>query len=256
MLAPWIISNFPAHRIYCEPFGGGASVLMRKPRSYAEIYNDIDGEVVNVFRCLQNKKDCQELERLIRLTPFAREEFEWSYTLGESPVQNARRTIIRAFMGFGSNGHNPNERTGFRANANRSGTTPAHDWLNWPDEMEKFYWRLAGVTIENRAAIEVMAQQDSPQTLHFVDPPYVHCTRGVRNGYRFEMTDEQHEELREFLKSLTGMVILCGYRNEIYDRLGWQTVEREAHADGARDRIEVLWLNPAAANAQTQQRLL
>jgi DNA adenine methylase len=252
VLAPWILSHFPPHRIYCEPFGGGASVLMRKPRSYAEVYNDIDGEIVNVFRVLQHKSECLELERLIRLTPFAREEFDWSYTLGENPLQNARRTIIRAFMGFGSNGHNSDERTGFRANSNRSGTTPAHDWVNWPDQMAGFNERLRGVVIENRDAKDVMGQQDSPETLHFVDPPYVHETRGVRNGYRFEMTDAEHVELCAFLKTLRGMVILCGYHNEIYDSLGWETVEREAHADGARDRIEVLWLNPAAANAQTQ----
>lgn len=257
ILAPWIISEFPAHRVYCEPFGGAASVLMRKPRSYAEVYNDLDGEIVNVFRVLQGKETAAELERVIRLTPFARDEFDQAYAPSEDPVTRARAMIIRAFMGFGSDGHNADSgKTGFRANSNRSGTTPAHDWANWPNQISRFHERLAGVCIENRDAKEVMAQQDSLTTLHFVDPPYVHATRGAKHGYRFEMSNEEHEQLLRFLRDLEGMVMLAGYRNEVYDGLGWQSIEREAHADGARDRIEVLWLNPAAVKAQAQQRLL
>jgi len=73
-LAPWIIGHFPPHRIYVEPFGGGGSVLMRKPRSYGEVYNDAWGNVVNVFRVLRDHAD--EIERLLYLTPFSRDEFE------------------------------------------------------------------------------------------------------------------------------------------------------------------------------------
>jgi DNA adenine methylase len=256
ILAPWIISHFPPHRIYVEPFGGAASVLMRKPRSYAEVYNDLDGEIVGFFRILQDLATSAELERRLRLTPFARDEFDNAYTEPKDAIDRARFLVIRAFMGFGSDGHNPDSgKTGFRANSNRLGTTPAHDWINWPDEIKRFTARLEGVVIENRDAKEVMRQQDSPETLHFVDPPYVHATRGAKHSYRCEMTNEQHEELCDFLKTLKGMVVLCGYDHPIYERIGWETVRREAHADGARDRIEVLWLNPAAVKAQAQQSL-
>jgi DNA adenine methylase len=253
MLAPWIISHFPSHRIYVEPFGGGASVLMRKPRSYAEVYNDLDSEIVNVFRELRNNGD--NLERVLRKTPFARTEFAESYVPHPTPLEQARRTIVRSFMGFGSNANNSTEKTGFRANSNRSNTTAATDWMNYPDCIPTFIERLQGVVIENRDAKEVMLQQDSPETLHFVDPPYVHDTRGEKHGYRFEMTDKDHEELCDFLTYLTGMVVLCGYDNKIYKRLGWESVKREAYADGARDRIEVLWLNPTAIEAQSQMTL-
>src|SRR3990167_11343170 len=91
-LAPWVIEHFPEHRVYTEAFGGGASVLMRKPRSYAEVYNDLDGEIVNVFRVLRDPSQARELERLLRLTPFARSEFETSYITDGDPLEQARRT--------------------------------------------------------------------------------------------------------------------------------------------------------------------
>lgn len=252
-LAPWIIEQFPDHKVYVEPFGGAASVLMRKPRSYAEVYNDLDGEVVNLFRVLQDKEKNHELERMLRLTPFARDEFDLAYEKTEDPIENARRLIIRAFMGFGSDGHNQDAgKTGFRANSNRSGTTPAHDWFKFPKQIAKFYDRLAGVVIENRDAKEIMSQQDSPETLHFVDPPYVHETRGTQHSYKFEMTNEEHLALLEFLKSLKGMIILCGYKSDIYKDLNWASIDRESLACGARKRTETLWLNPAAVSARSQ----
>ncbi len=256
LLAPWIIEQFPPHKLYVEAFAGAASVLMRKPRSYAEVYNDLDGEVVNLFRVLQNPVTSAELERQLMLTPFARNEFNLAYEPTDGAVEVARRLIIRAYMGFGSDGHNPDSgKTGFRANSNRSGTTPAHDWNNFPKQISRFCERLAGVVIENRDAFEVMLQQDGPDTLFFLDPPYVHDTRGAKHSYRHEMTNEDHERLIYFIQKLEGMVILCGYSNQIYERLKWREIRRESHADGARDRIESLWINPAAAGRQKQTEM-
>lgn len=248
-LAQWIISHFPQHRVYVEPFGGGGSVLMQKPRSYAEVYNDKWGTVVNVFRVLRDPVMAKKLEEQLRLTPFARDEFQITYTTDElDAVEWARRTILRSFAGFGSAATNGEYATGFRANSNRSGTTPAHDWVNYPAHVEAFTERLRGVVIENREAVEVMAQHDGPDTLHYVDPPYVHDTRNMARGnaaYACEMTDEDHERLAEVLNTAEGKVILSGYRSALYDRLypDWHMVERDAHADGAVDRTEVLWLN-------------
>lgn len=257
ILAPWIISHFPTHRVYVEPFGGAASVLMRKQRSYAEVYNDLDSDVVNLFRVLRDPSHASDLEAKLHLTPFSRVEFDEAYQTVSDPVERARKLIIRAYMGFGSDGHNMKVgKTGFRANSNRSGTTPAHDWANFPNQIRKFTERLAGVVIENRDAKLVMEQQDSPETLHFVDPPYVHETRGPGHGYLFEMTNKDHEELLDFLQLLKGYVVLCGYAHPIYEQLGWASVSRETHADGARDRTEVLWLNPKAWDGQAQMSLL
>ena len=242
-LAPWIIGHFPAHRCYVEPFGGAASVLLRKPRSYAEVYNDLDGDAVNLFRVLRSER-AAELVEAVRLTPFAREEFASAYDPADDDVERARRLIVRSFMGFGSNGHN--RLTGFRANSNRSGTTPARDWANYPEALARTVDRLNGVVIENRDASEVMAAHDTPQTLHYVDPPYVMDTRADEGrDYAHELSDDDHISLLRFLRTLQGTVILSGYPHEMYDAelADRRRIERPALADNAKPRTEVLWIN-------------
>ena len=241
MAAPWIISQMPPHRIYTETFGGGGSVLMRKPRSYAEVYNDLDGELFNLFRVVRDQGDA--LRSALYLTPFARDEFFAAYEPSDDPIEQARRTVILAYMGFGSN--SVVKISGFRSNANRSGTTPAYDWSHYPDCVPAMIERLRGVIIENKDAKEIMASNDHADALHYVDPPYVLSTRSYgKGGYRHEMTDEQHRELASFLKTLKGMVIVSGYPSALYDEIyaGWDRIERKQMADGALERTEVLWM--------------
>ncbi len=245
-MAHWILRHLPQHRVYVEPFGGGGSVLLQKPRSYAEVYNDLDGEIVNLFRVARDHGEA--LATLCELTPFAREEFAAAYQPSVNPLEQARRTVVRAYMGFGSAGA-IGQPTGFRANSNRSGTTPARDWMNWPDALRAVVQRLRGVVVENRDAIDVMRAHDGPQTVHYVDPPYVHSTRALRTrapAYRHEMTDADHIDLAAGLRALKGRVLLSGYRCALYGHLyaDWQRVDVAAHADGARDRVESLWLSP------------
>ena len=204
-LAPWIISHFPEHGVYVEPYGGGGSVLMRKPRVYAEIYNDLDDDIVGLFRVLQRRDDAARLRELLILTPFARAEFKAAYGATDDQVERARRLLVRCFMGFGSDGHNREVKTGFRANSNRSNTTPAHDWRNFPEALNAIVERLRGVVIECRPALQVMAAHDSAASLHYVDPPYLPDVRSKKSrrgkvsyhAYKHEMTEEQHVEMLE-----------------------------------------------------------
>lgn len=255
-LAPWIIDHFPAHRVYTEPFGGAGSVLLRKPRAeLVEVYNDLDGEIVSLFKVLRDPVRSRQLAIALQFTPFAREEFQLGYVPCDDAVEQARRTICRAFMGFGSDTAS-GAKSGFRANGNRQTNHPARDWANYPAAVATFCQRLQGVVIENRDAIELMLQHDSPQTLHYCDPPYVHATRSshaVRtgNGYRHELNDQDHRALAGALSEMQGMVIVSGYHSPLYDELyaGWPRSERATLADGALKRTEVLWLNPACAEA-------
>ena len=281
-LAPKLIPLFPPHRVYTEAYGGGGSVLLQKPRCFSEIYNDLDGEVVNVFRVLQNRKKAARLEALLRVTPFSREEFCLSYKHSRSDVERARRTIIRSFMGFGSDsisrlkasraGFNTRlssvMSTGFRWNSNRSGTTAASDWRAYPNHISSFVDRLQGVVIENRDAKTILQKMDREDALHYVDPPYPMHVRQIGNGstlehrYRHELTDRDHEELAEVLHSLKGMVMVSSYPGPLYERLfrGWTTAEWTggqfcSQNSGPKARTEVVWMNAAAARATPVQRL-
>ncbi len=246
-LAPWIIGHLPAHRVYVEPFGGGASVLLRKERSYAEVYNDLDLEIVNFFEVLRDRSE--EFLRLIRLTPFARDELSKAYDIRYyspgSVLEKARHTLIKSFMGFGSDGIK--KPSGFRAySGNNRRRPPAQDWKDWPDAAQALVGRMQGVIIENRPALDVIKRHDGPETLHYVDPPYVHSTRESDKRYRFEMTDDEHEELAVALHAVKGAVVVSGYACKLYDRLyaGWRVERTIAMADGAKRRIEKLWIKP------------
>lgn len=252
MLAPWIISHFPPHRVYVEPFGGAASVLLQKPRSPGEVYNDLDGEVVNLFRVVRERS--AKLTRALIWTPFSREGYREAFMETEDIVERARRMVIRSFMGHGSNAINRALKSGFRATGYRSGKTHAADWSTHPPTLRAVAARLRGVIIENRAASEVIEQQDSSETLFYCDPPYVHETRALdtmhgNHFYAHELSDADHEALAAQLCAVRGMVILSGYRSDLYARLypGWNSVERQcALSDSATPRVEVLWFNAAA----------
>lgn len=241
-MSEWILTEFPPHRMYVEPFGGAASVLLRKPRSKAEIYNDLDGEVVNLFRIARDRGE--DLARALELTPYSRAEFELSYEASDDSLERARRMVVRSWMGHGMDGAVGPFRTGYRTNVvNRS--QPAQEWANYAGAFRAIVARLRGVNIENRDAVEVMQGHDSETTLHYVDPPYVISTRtrGGR-GYRHNLTDEQHRALAACLGSLKGAVVVSGYPSPLYDELfaGWTRLERQVIADKGQHRREVLWL--------------
>ncbi len=241
-LAPWIIEQFPAHRVYVEPYGGGASVLLRKDRSYAEVYNDLDEEIVNLFQVARDHGD--ELARRLELTPFSRVEFKASYGDSTDRIERARHTIIKAYQGFGSN--SIHRLSGFRNNCTLSGSTPAGDWATYPTALRKIITRLQGVVIESRYAINILEMFDSPETLFYVDPPYLPETRNPGHDYAHELTGEDHRTLLHALNESNGMVVLSGYPSPIYDDAlqGWRRLEKKTMADGARPRTEVLWCSP------------
>ena len=254
-IAHWIISQMPNHVCYTEAFGGAAGVLLQKPRSYAEVYNDLDGDIVNLFRVMRDSSSREKLIEQLVLTPYAREEFENAWKSTTDDIERARRLIIRAQMGFGSAGATKGI-TGFRIDTKRQYGTAQSLWATYPEQLAMIGQRLSGVLIENRSAIQILKDHDAETTLHYVDPPYVHDTRyaGAKTGrvYRHEMNDDQHAELLETLLGLKGMVMLSGYQSDLYDDVltGWKKLEIKARISSGRGtdtRTECLWMNPAAA---------
>lgn len=257
-IAPWIIAHLPPHRVYVEPFGGAGSVLLRKPQSPAEVYNDLDGEVVHLFRVLRDPLLSLQLRHQVALTPYAREEFRAAYEPTDQPVERARRYLVRSWMAFGTTSRKCNQ-TGFRATGHRRrGGTATREWNGMPAVLEAVTQRMGAVLIEQRPALEVIAQQDAPDTVFYIDPPYPFSTRTSarrrsrrEHAYAHNLSDDEHTQLAEALGNLRGMALVSGYRCPLYDDLfaGWQRTEREVMADGARRRTECLWLSPRCTDA-------
>ncbi|MBS3932993.1 MAG: DNA adenine methylase [Truepera sp.] len=259
-LAPWIIRHFPPHGHYVEPFGGGASVLLRKPRSALETYNDLEGEVVNFFRVLRERP--KELARAIDLTPYARQEYlecikptEW---LGEAfdPLEQARRFFVASWLSLGANGRQHWRRSGWRyLKTAPTWHSPAVTWCNI-DHLARVAERLKGVQIECKDALDVLRRFDSPQTLFYLDPPYVASTRNqtLTKVYAFELSDAQHRLLLLRARALEGYCLISGYASPLYqrhlERYGWQKVSTQTTVNGRRKvATECLWLSPRTAEA-------
>ncbi|MGX5913911.1 DNA adenine methylase [Aliidiomarina sp. Khilg15.8] len=261
-LAPWVISHFPRHDYYIEPFGGAAGVLLQKPRCHGEVYNDLDGDIVNFFEVVRDPVLGPKLERACRLTPFSRAEFNLAYLATDDPLERARRLIVRATMGFGSGGATLGH-TGFRNDVRRLRSNSVDVWLKYPDTLAAVGSRFTGVLIENKPAVEVIQKQDHPDALIYVDPPYMHDTRvmgGRARAYKHELTDSDHNELLSTLRDCKGMVIVSGYPSSFYDEglKGWKQVSTKSRISAGRvtsTRTEVLWINPAAAKKQSQLTL-
>lgn len=245
LLAPWIISFFPEHDCYVEPFGGAASVLLQKPPSFIEVYNDLNGDVVNFFKMLRERR--QELIEVINLTPFSRLEYAESQKPCDDPLEAARRFFVWSWQGRGRGG--VKEPGGWRFMSRRTrGQTPADDFEN-VEHLLMIATRLKKVQIENDDAITVLKRFDDPNTLFYVDPPYVQDTRSQRwrnGGYAFEYSEDEHIKLAEHLHDLSGMIILSGYQSSLYDNLfpDWLRVERNTKKDSGADAVECLWISP------------
>ena len=249
-IAPWVMQHLPAdHRIYVEPFGGAASVLMRKPRSKIEVYNDLDEEIVGIFTVVQDPVMCAELIRRLRRTPYSRCDFERAFEATTDPIVRAQRAIIRSYQSFHHGSlFDPKKRT-FADARHKTGHSKSHEWVSYPRHLVTISKRLSGVIIERRDAFDVMRAQDSPDTLFFVDPPYEPSTRS-KTGYRHELGEAQHVALLERLRALKGMVVLAGYPSELYDTMlhDWHRVQRQHRAAGSTiPRTEMLWISPSAA---------
>ncbi len=246
-IAPWVIEFLPAHRVYVEPFGGAFSVGMRKPPSRIEVYNDLDEQVVSLFRVLRDPDQAEELRRRLMLTNFSRQEHKEAWIPTADVVESARRLVIRSFQSFGTKGSC--ERNGWRTRTSQSVWSPCVAWNSWPEEVPAFVERLRDVIIECAPYDKLLDVYDATDTLWFVDPPYPLATRqaSTRRVYVHEMSDAEHVDLLDRLRQLKGMVAVCSYGNDLYREAlsDWRLVQKDARTQVSRPRVECLWLNPA-----------
>ena len=256
-LAPWIIGHMPPHVCYCEPFGGGANVLLRKPASTYEVYNDIDGEVVNFFRVLRERT--ADLVQAIQLTPHSREEQRLSFEPCDDPFERARRLYVRSWQSYG--GCRTQWRSGWRYSVRQSAHKAVTRSWGETDHLWPIVARLKQVQIEHDDALKVIARFDDPGTLYYCDPPYLAETRSRRwryKAYTHECDEAYHRALAERLQAVEGLVLLSGYDAPLYRELypGWEVATMRAHTDFASQTTECLWISPRTTQALAGERLI
>ena len=234
---------------FCDVYGGSASVLLNLPPYPAETYNDLDSELVNFFLVLRNQEAA--LIKAIGLTPFSREELIQACqpAQGLSKLERARRFFVRARQTRTGLAQTSSEgRWAHCVLTSRAGMAGAVSrWLGSIEGLPEIVQRLQRVQFENAPALDVLRRYDTPQTVFYLDPPYVHGARGDTSAYGYEMTDQEHGTLAEVLQTVRGRVVLSGYRNALYDRLfkQWRRVDgeiRTCHSIRA-PRQESLWMN-------------
>ena len=263
-LAKRIVELMPPHLHYVEPFfGGGAVLLTRDPddprlmispnspkNGVSEVANDLNGKLVNFWRVLQDPKNFKQFERQAQAIPLARDEWTEAHRheYGKDPVADAvaffvdcrqsRSGLMTSFTAVTRN------RTRRAMNGNVS------EWLSTVDGLPKIHARLRRVLIENMPAVELIRREDTPTTLFYCDPPYLHETRASLNAYAHEMQEDEHVALLETLNACKGKVMLSGYASPLYASLlkGWKIHEFDlpnnaASGEQKRRMTEVVWCN-------------
>lgn len=241
-LSDWIISQFPQHHSYLEPFFGSGAILFRKARSHIETVNDLDGDVVNLFDCIRS--DPEHLAREIYFTPYARAVYEQAYqTIPCNAFERARNFYIRCNMGHGF--RTTGEKVGWKNDVQgRERSYASQEWCRLPDRIMQAAERLRGVQIENMPAVQLIQRFNYENVLIYCDPPYVLSTRHGKQ-YRCEMSDNDHMELLQVLKAHKGPVIISGYDTPLYNDLlwGWHKRDAVSHSQICTRKQEMLWMN-------------
>ncbi len=246
----FILPNLPTDtEHFCDVFGGSASVIINRNPSPIETYNDLDTELVNFFETLRNQGS--KLIKVISLTPFSREELVKACVpqRGLSKLERARRFYVRARQTRTGLAQTSSEgRWAHCVLTSRAGMSGSVSrWLGAIDTLPEIVQRLQRVQIENVPAIELIQRYDTKKTLFYLDPPYVHESRGDSNAYAFEMSDAEHIELAGVLNMIEGRAAISGYRTKLYDKLfkNWQRIDApEKICNSSKGlRQECLWVN-------------
>jgi DNA adenine methylase len=261
-LARKIVALMPPHLHYVEPyFGGGAVLLAREPedpslwlphhQGVSEVANDLNGRLINFWRVLKVPATFEQFRRTVEAIPLSRMEWGEAHSHhydGKNPLADAvaffidcrqsRSGLMRNFTPL------TRTRTRRRMNGNVS------EWLTAVDGLAEIHARLRRVCIENMAALDLIRREDTPATLFYCDPPYLHETRESKEAYAFEMTEQDHRELLSVLKSSKGKIMLSGYPSALYEEMlsGWSRYTFDLPNNVARGaqkerETEVLWCN-------------
>ncbi|MEI8196586.1 MAG: DNA adenine methylase, partial [Phycisphaerae bacterium] len=212
-LAQRIVDLIPKHHCYVEVFFGSGAVFFRKPPSSVEIINDLNSEIIGLFRILRDEGQTQELQRLLKLTPYSREEHDWcrANPQTQDPVERARRFFVRCRQSFSGV---IDEAWSHSLEENR-----ATNMVTPIDALLQVSERLRHVQVENKDFRAILNTCDRAGVVVYCDPPYLHGRRRRKNAYTHTMTEADHADLLNIVGEFSrAKVILSGYHHPLYDQ--------------------------------------
>jgi len=264
------------HSKFVDVCGGSGVVILNKKPQGIEIYNDVDGEIVNFFKVISDPEKFKKFYRFIVVLPSSRQiyyDYLKEYKNEEDNIVRAVKWFYVARQSFSGIFGNSWSFTNNLDRGNISGSVSR--WLGAINKLPDIQQRLQQIQYENKDFREIFKIYDSEDALFYVDPPYIHDTRSD-GKYIFEMTDQDHIDLVSIILKTKGSVVLSGYHHEIYQPLidnGWEVETAKsiafsvARTKSMRDantrdeisekqkRIEYIYISPNAKKREIQPSL-
>ena len=196
-LAKQLLPLFPKHTCYIEPFCGAAALYFLKPPSKVEVINDINGELINLYRVIQNH--LEEFVRQFKWILTSRQVYKWlqdipTHTLTD--IQRATRFYYLQKLSFG--GKVEGQTFGVATTS-----PPRLNLLRIEEDLSSAHLRLCRTNIEHLNWAECIERYDRPHSFFYIDPPY-----WGTEGYGVNFGLEQYQQIAEFAKSIKGKMLI------------------------------------------------
>jgi DNA adenine methylase len=228
---------------YCEPFLGGGSVLLAAPFFAVHHASDLNEGLIALWQEVQEQRP--EFLAVVKAQEYTQATFDWWKTfVPDGRLELAMKCLVTHRFSRGGQGGT------FAWSERLRGGQPGdvNAWQNFVARLPAIGASVRGVHFEVKNAVQAIIDVDSPATLFYLDPPYVHETRVSKDLYTHEMNLRQHEELVDLIRGLTGKCVVSGYSHPLYESLGWRRVtwdmpNNQAQTATKSRREECLWIN-------------
>lgn len=230
-LADTLLPRFPQHKCYVEVFAGGAALFFMRPPADVEVINDINGELVNLYRVVQHHME--EFVRQFKWALTSRTVFQWLKDTRPETLTDIQRAARFYYLQQNCFGGKLESQTFGTATT----TPPGLNLLRLEENLSAAHLRLSSAFVENLDWADCITRYDRPHTLFYLDPPYWETA-----GYGVEFPFEEYERMADLIAGIQGKAIISLNDHpeirRVFGRFEMETLDIKYTVGGAQ--------NPAA----------